>query len=60
MVSKIESFIQYMFACLVIILAIGIWIMLIWMLSLPATLSFVKEENYFFIPLLLGLIILLP
>lgn len=60
MVSKIESFIQYMFAYLVIVLLIGIWIMLIWMLSLPATLSFVKEENYFFIPLLLGLIILLP
>ena len=59
MVSKIESFIQYMFAYLVIVLLIGIWIMFMWMLSLPTTLNSVKEENYFFIPLLLGLIILL-
>ena len=33
--------------------------MLVWMWLLPTLLSFVKEENYFFIPLLLGLIILL-
>lgn len=59
MVSKIESFIQYMFACLIIILSISMWIMLVWMWLLPTLLSFVKEENYFFIPLLLGLIILL-
>ena len=45
MVSKTESFIQYMVACLVIVLAIGMWIMLIWMLFLPATLSFVKKES---------------
>ena len=59
MVSKIESFIQYMFACLIIILSISMWIMLVWMWLLPTLLSFVKEEIYFFIPLLLGLIILL-
>ena len=45
MVSKTESFIQYMVACLVIVLAIGMWIMLIWMLFLSATLSFVKKES---------------